>query len=202
LLDEPLSALDAKVRVHLRHEVRQLQRRLGITTIMVTHDQEEALTMADRIVVMDHGIIVQVGSPVDVYRSPATPFVAEFVGTMNFLTGEVIGSRSLRLGNVELACENGVDGAAMGEKVTVCVRPEDLKVRGTADGTSNAVGAHVEDLEFLGAFYRATLTVDGMRDQPVRADFAPNVVQDFALREGAKVTVVFPDDRMRVFEGR
>ena len=81
LLDEPLSALDARVRVHLRHEIRALQQRLGVTTIMVTHDQEEALTMADRIVVMNHGVIEQVGTPTEIYRQPATPFVADFVGT-------------------------------------------------------------------------------------------------------------------------
>src|SRR3954463_8486968 len=81
LLDEPLSALDARVRVYLRHEIKSLQRRLGLTTIMVTHDQEEALTMADRIVVMNHGVIEQVGSPIEIYRNPSSPFVAEFVGT-------------------------------------------------------------------------------------------------------------------------
>ena len=85
LLDEPLSALDAKVRVHLRHEIRQLQRRVGVTTIMVTHDQEEALTIADRIVVMNHGVIEQVGTPVEVYRRPASAFVADFIGVMNFV---------------------------------------------------------------------------------------------------------------------
>jgi iron(III) transport system ATP-binding protein len=87
LLDEPLSALDARVRLRLRHEIKALQRRLGVTTIMVTHDQEEALTMADRIVVMNHGAIEQVGTPQDIYRQPATAFVADFVGSMTFLRG-------------------------------------------------------------------------------------------------------------------
>ena len=96
LLDEPLSALDAKVRVHLRHEVKELQRRLGITTVMVTHDQEEALTMADRIVVMNHGVIEQVGTPLEIYRDPATSFVADFIGTMNFMPGTVIGPDRVR----------------------------------------------------------------------------------------------------------
>ena len=85
LLDEPLSALDAKVRTHLRQEIKHLQRRLAVTTIMVTHDQEEALTMADRIVVMNHGSIEQIGSPEDIYAAPASEFVAQFIGTMNFI---------------------------------------------------------------------------------------------------------------------
>ncbi len=91
LLDEPLSALDARVRLRLRDEIKALQRRLGVTTIMVTHDQEEALAMADRIVVMNQGVIEQVGTPSEIYRKPATAFVADFVGTMTFLDAEVTG---------------------------------------------------------------------------------------------------------------
>src|SRR6185295_13714188 len=103
LLDEPLSALDARVRQSLRHEIRALQRRLGVTTIMVTHDQEEALAMADRIVVMNHGVVEQVGTPVEVYTRPRSPFVARFVGQMNFLEA-VAGERAgwARLGAVEM----------------------------------------------------------------------------------------------------
>ncbi len=98
LLDEPLSALDAKVRERLRGEIRQLQRRLQVTTIMVTHDQEEALSMADRVVVMNHGEIEQVGSPSDVYERPATPFVADFLGKANVLKGVALGAGRYRVG--------------------------------------------------------------------------------------------------------
>src|SRR5213075_753450 len=94
LLDEPLSALDARVRLRLRDEVKALQRRLGVTTIMVTHDQEEALAMADCIVVMNQGVIEQIGSPQDIYRKPASAFVADFVGTMTFLDAEIAGPMS------------------------------------------------------------------------------------------------------------
>src|SRR3954452_1063543 len=104
LLDEPLSALDARVRLRLRDEVKALQRRLGVTTVMVTHDQEEALAMADCIVVMNQGVIEQIGSPQDIYRKPASAFVADFVGTMTFLDGEIAGPMSLRVGALELAC--------------------------------------------------------------------------------------------------
>ncbi|EAR56785.1 ABC-type spermidine/putrescine transport system, ATPase component [Photobacterium sp. SKA34] len=98
LLDEPLSALDAKVRTHLRDEICQLQRKLGITTIMVTHDQEEALSMADRIVVMNHGVIEQVGTPEEIYQNPASRFVAEFVGSMNFIDASVVSEDKIRIG--------------------------------------------------------------------------------------------------------
>ena len=129
LLDEPLSALDAKVRARLRYEVKSLQRRLGITTIMVTHDQEEALTMADRIVVMNHGVIEQVGAPVEIYREPASVFVADFIGTMNFLSAEITGDAGtggggIRAGGLALACDTS--GHPEGERVTAAIRPEDI----------------------------------------------------------------------------
>ena len=199
LLDEPLSALDAKVRVYLRHEVRRLQRRLGITTIMVTHDQEEALTMGDRIVVMDHGVIDQVGSPSDVYCCPKSRFVAGFVGTMNFLPGVVVGPRQVRLGRITLDCAAGLDRLAEGAAVTVCIRPEDLAVHGADPGAQNAASARVDHLEFVGAFYRATLAVDGMDGPPVTADFPPSLVRDLDIGEGTGLTVVFPGDRLSVF---
>ena len=202
LLDEPLSALDAKVRVHLRHEVKDLQRRLGIPTVMVTHDQEEALTMADRIVVMDHGIIVQGGTPIEIYRAPATPFVADFVGTMNFLPAIVLEPRRLRLGNIELECADALDGLEQGSAVTLCIRPEDLTVQGDGRDAPNTAQAQVDYLEFLGAFYRATLSVEGMADQRLTADLTPGLVGGLNIRAGTDLTVVFPDDRIRVFVDR
>src|SRR3970282_1592195 len=117
LLDEPLSALDARVRQSLRFEIKSIQRRLGVTTIMVTHDQEEALTMADRIVVMNHGVIEQVGTPAEIYQQPATVFVADFIGTMNFMPGEVVEKNRVRLGGVVLRCKTNGHGA--GQSVTV-----------------------------------------------------------------------------------
>ena len=202
LLDEPLSALDAKVRVHLRHEVRRLQRQLGITTIMVTHDQEEALTMADRIVVMDQGVIVQVGTAIEIYREPATSFVADFVGTMNFMPAVVLGPQRVRLGGIELGCAERMDGLDKGMAVTVCIRPEDLAVCDAGHEARNAASARVDDIEFLGAFYRVTLIVDGLGERPVTADFPPNIVRDRDIRKGADLTLVFPDDRICVFSDR
>jgi len=199
LLDEPLSALDAKVRVHLRHEVKDLQRRLGVTTIMVTHDQEEALTMADRVVVMDHGRIEQVGTPVEIYCDPASRFVANFVGTMNFLPAIVLGPRQVRLAGIELDCANGLDGFETGAEVTICVRPEDLAVREANARRDEGVIARVDDLEFLGAFYRATLAVEEMGNLSLTADFSANLVRDLNIRGGGDLTVLFPEDRLHVF---
>ena len=104
LLDEPLSALDAKVRLYLREEIRALQRRLGITTILITHDQEEAISMADRIVVMRDGKIEQIGTPLEIYHQPASLFVAEFIGAMNLLPARLVRQGEIELGQARLAC--------------------------------------------------------------------------------------------------
>ena len=126
LLDEPLSALDAIERVRLRGEIRALQQRLGVTTIMVTHDQEEALSMADRIVVMNAGRIEQVGTPREIYGMPATPFVADFVGKINVLPAVAEGGGRFRVGAVSLAvsCRD----VAAGTAVKLYLRPEEIGV--------------------------------------------------------------------------
>jgi iron(III) transport system ATP-binding protein len=197
LLDEPLSALDAKVRVYLRHEIKQLQRRVGVTTIMVTHDQEEALTMADRIVVMNQGVIEQVGTPIEVYREPASPFVADFVGLMNFVAGAVVRPGAVRCGALELACE--ADGFPPGTPVTVAVRPEDILVHGVPGGEENAVDARVKTLVFLGSFFRAELVAEAMGDIRLRADLPVELVRRLAVAEGSPLSVVLPRERLRVY---
>ena len=199
LLDEPLSALDAKVRIRLRQEVRDLQRRLGVTTIMVTHDQEEALTMADRIVVMNQGVIEQVGTPEEIYGFPASPFVADFVGTMNFLPGVAAAGGRVLLGGVELATENGVPVVSPGDKVTVCIRPEDVVTRNVTAGTPNAIRTTVDELEFLGSFYRATLRSAGASPTVLRADYSINAMRDLRVKKGSTATVALPTDRIRVY---
>ena len=135
LLDEPLSALDAIVRVHLRQEIRSLQRKLGVTTIMVTHDQEEALSVADRIVVMNHGAIEQVGTPMQVYREPASPFVADFVGRINVLSGTAEANDRVRIGPTLFECTHG---RPRGSPVKIYLRPEDVLAR-TGTGASPVV---------------------------------------------------------------
>lgn len=197
LLDEPLSALDARVRLRLRHEIKALQRRLGVTTIMVTHDQEEALTMADRIVVMNHGVIEQVGTPVEIYRQPATPFVADFVGTMNFLDGELAGAGRVRLGAVELVCDS--DGLAPGTRVRVSIRPEDVRVRGIEAGTPNRIAVEIADCDFMGSFCRASLRPAAMPDAVIQADFSINLMRDFAIEPGRGLEVALPAEHLRIF---
>ena len=211
LLDEPLSALDAKVRARLRQEVKALQRRLGITTIMVTHDQEEALTMADRIVVMNHGVIEQVGTPTEIYREPASMFVADFIGTMNFVAAQIAGDAgagtgAVGVGGLAFACDTS--GFAAGERVTVAIRPEDITLlsaenagdtgnAGSADRGS-AFDAKVEYVEFLGSFARARLASAGER---LLMDLPIAQIQRFEVQEGSTVRAVVPRDAVRLYAG-
>jgi iron(III) transport system ATP-binding protein len=197
LLDEPLSALDARVRAYLRIEIRRLHQRLGVTTIMVTHDQEEALTMADRIVVMNEGAIEQVGTPTEVYRKPASAFVADFVGTTNFLPAVVSGPDRVRFGALDLVCDVGLRPGP-GHDVTLAIRPEDVVVRSVDGRTANSFTVRVTEIEFLGSFCRAGLALDG--DKPaLMADFSINVVRDLAITEGMELRIALPADRLRVF---
>ena len=171
LLDEPLSALDARVRLRLRDEIKALQRRLGVTTIMVTHDQEEALAMADRIVVMNQGVIEQVGTPQDIYRKPATAFVADFVGTMNFLDAEVAGPSQLRFGTIELACPEPRRLPARRSASRSACGPEEVARRNIEQyDAEHDRHASRELLDFLGSFCRAHLAA---RRGAERRDPAP-----------------------------
>ncbi len=197
LLDEPLSALDARVRARLRHEVRALQRRLGITTVMVTHDQEEALTMADRIVVMNHGSIEQVGTPQEIYGKPASAFVADFVGTMNFIDARVASAGHVEAGALSLRCDTGA--FAVGAPVQVCLRPEDVRVRTVTPQTENTVQLEIEAIEFLGAFGRATLRAGASPGLRLLGDFSSNLIHDHGLRPGQSLTVALPPERLVVF---
>jgi iron(III) transport system ATP-binding protein len=195
LLDEPLSALDARVRVRLRHEIKALQRRLQVTTIMVTHDQEEALTMADRIVVMNHGVIEQVGTPQEIYRAPATAFVADFVGAMNFLDGTLAAPDRVRIGTASLACQPQ-EGLRPGAAVRLCIRPEDVRVRDLPADVPNRLAVTVETLDFVGAFFRASLAAGGIA---LMADFSSNLIRDLGVTVGGALDVALPPDRLRIF---
>jgi len=146
LLDEPLSNLDAKLREEVRLEIRQLQRRLGLTTVMVTHDQEEALSVADRLVVMNDGEIQQIGSQRELYNHPSNQFVANFIGRTNFFTGAVTAPERFRT-------ESGIEIALAGPaspRTLLAVRPERIRL-GRADGEANSFAGTVEFVSYLGA---------------------------------------------------
>ena len=155
LLDEPLSALDAEVRVALRGEIRRIQSDLGITTVYVTHDQEEALSISDLVVVMNNGLIEQVGTAQQIYRKPETRFVATFIGTANEFHGEVSDSSHVRAGNVEITTPNAT-GFTAGKKVVVLVRPENLEIFSQKPDTNipNIIEGVVDTITFHGAITR------------------------------------------------
>ena len=186
LLDEPLSALDAKVRVDLRLEIRALQQRLGITTIMVTHDQEEALTMADRIVVMRAGRIEQVGSGRELYGRPSTRFVAEFIGRLNLLP------QNGGMPALQHATETGA-----GRPAVLGIRPEAVRLHPAGTEGANHIPATVAQVVFLGSMTQLVLDPgNGMR--PILAETHGPEAGGF--EHGAQVVMELPADQLRVVE--
>jgi putative spermidine/putrescine transport system ATP-binding protein len=192
LLDEPLSALDAKIRVALRHEIRSIQRQLGITTVYVTHDQEEALSLSDRVVVMSEGRVEQIGPPAEIYNFPATPFVASFVGTLNLVAGRVVDAPAGRVSveGQEIRTAKAVEAAQNGGTVTVAIRPESIELG--EGGGANRLRGTIEDVSFLGSIVRTrvrlgddgvTVSLDTFND--------PNLTSP-AIEE--VVTISFPPE--------
>ena len=184
LLDEPLSALDAKIRLELRQEIRRIQQTLGITTVYVTHDQEEALSLSDRIVVMSQGATEQVGTPSQIYNYPATEFVARFVGQINLLPVEVVNRETgmVRVGQ-QLVRAGQTLAHVNGNPVRLAVRPEEL-CPGKRDGLNNLVG-RVSAVTYLGSIVRLRLDIES---QPVVVDMfnerelrVPVVGDDFPI---------------------
>ena len=155
LLDEPLSALDAKIRISLREEIRELQRELHITTVFVTHDQEEALSISDRIVVLNEGRVEQTGTPSAIYNFPRTRFVASFIGTLSQLSGEVMDTAKgeIRVGAQVLVTSNPLDDLKNGQKCTLAIRPEAITLDAPGHG-KNTVLTVVDDVSFLGSIVR------------------------------------------------
>jgi putative spermidine/putrescine transport system ATP-binding protein len=187
LLDEPLSALDAQIRVQMRAEIRALQRTLGITTIFVTHDQEEALSLSDRIVVMSAGRIEQVGTPIEIYNTPRTRFVAGFVGTTNVLTARVLDATAgeIEIDGQPIRTTRPLNGAA---SFAVALRPEALRL---GDALPCRLTGTAEEVAFLGSIVRVkvrlgaqALVVDqfNARDVPPPASNAP-VILSFAPQD-------------------
>jgi iron(III) transport system ATP-binding protein len=198
LLDEPLSALDAKVRVRLRSELKQLQRSLGITTIMVTHDQDEALALADKIVVMSDGRIEQVGTPEEIYTRPASAFVADFVGSMNFLSALVVDRQRVRVGVREFDVPDLIENQT---NVTLAFRPEDVRIFEGENRHENLMSLQVKTREFCGSYIRATLASPEIGSAVITADISKNMASNSRLFEVPKLDVYIPKSALRVFEG-
>lgn len=199
LLDEPLSALDAIVRVKLRQEIRSLQRKLGVTTIMVTHDQEEAFAVADRIVVMNQGAIEQVGSALDVYRDPATLFVADFVGRINALPAVREGN-ALRVGEQLFHCEAGaLNGHPQGRELRIYLRPEDVLARPIAAGDDNVFDAQIDKIEFMGPYCLVRVTSPTLGAQKLTVYLSLNYLAEAQLEVGSRLPLKLLPERMRVF---
>ncbi|MEV7045339.1 ABC transporter ATP-binding protein [Amycolatopsis sp. NPDC051061] len=190
LLDEPLSNLDAKLRAQLRAELRSFQQRFGVTTLYVTHDQGEALAMSDTIVVMNKGRIEQIGSPAEIYDSPASRFVADFVGSANLIPGVLDGTAGARVVEAKtsigvLRCERFTTPPAAGREVHVCIRPEHIRVVDEIPetGAANRFPARITATEYLGDRREVVVAVD---DVELRAHADAHL----AARPGDDVGVV------------
>jgi len=187
LLDEPLSNLDAKLREEMRMEIRQVVERLGVTTLFVTHEQIEALTMSDVMAVMKDGVIVQEGSPVDIYTKPAEAFVADFIGRTNFLPGRVTavngGDAAIEtaIGTLRARVEAGT---RPGDEVTLAVRPENVAIA-PEGGAGNLLAGEVDTVVYVGNLLDCVVTVSGER---IRLQLHPSV----ALARGAAVRLHIP----------
>ncbi len=191
LLDEPLSALDAKVRVQLREEIRRIQLELGITTLYVTHDQEEALAISDHVAVMYGGVIEQMGTPAEMYTAPATPFVAEFIGTMNRLDAVVLDGATGEVEHSGLRLQvDAARGRRNGERVLVLIRPESLELEARANGApANSFTGEVLTQTFLGPVTRVKVTGTGTN---LIADMS--TARAAALPVGAQVVARIPSE--------
>ncbi len=205
MLDEPLSALDAKVRAHLRREIRDLQKRLGVTTVMVTHDQEEAQTMADRIFVMSQGRIEQIGTPSQIYDQPASSFVADFIGVMNFLPVTVSGPSSVQCERLSLQCDTG--DLPLNSVLQGAVRPEEMVIVngagvGETDSTAddNCFDVEILEKEFLGSYVRLYLGSADLGPHQLRADVPRALVRFHSLEPAEVIRVRIPPERIRLYQ--
>jgi iron(III) transport system ATP-binding protein len=196
LLDEPLSALDALVRQRLRLEIKALQSRLGVTTILVTHDQEEALTMADRIVVMNDSVIEQIGTPQDIYYRPASLFVAGFIGAMNMMGAEVDGSGTLATHGLSLTTEQPLQP---GSRVTICVRPEEVRLLKPDENAENMLDVRIAAVEFLGSLFRCETEPTNGIGPPLAIELPTATIRDLELKPGTQIRASLPPAKLRIF---
>jgi len=197
LLDEPLSNLDAKIRIQVRAEIRRLQQDLRITTVYVTHDQEEALSLSDRVAVMRDGHVLQVGRPRELYERPRTRFVADFVGKVNVLPAVSLGGGRYRAGR--LALTSSENSLAAGQPARLYLRPEDRVVDMPLNGQPNQISGRIAKIEYLGGHCLAQMQVAELEGQPLSVYFSLNQMRDLGIREGSELTFALRADRIRVF---
>jgi len=192
LLDEPMSALDARVREHLCTELRQLQRSLGITTLMVTHNQEEAMLMADRIAVMNNGKVEQYATPQEIYDRPATPFVAEFVGQGNWLPFHRSSDSHAQVGGLNMRL---VDGSARTASGRLFCRPEAISVNPVMH-EENLFPARVREITFLGNRCRMSFELDQLPGHALLAELTPQAMPRLGAQQ---IMVALPPHSLQVF---
>ncbi len=197
LLDEPLSALDAKVRVYLRKQIKDLHRKLGITTIMVTHDQEEAQSMADRIFVMKDGKIIQSGSPKEIYENANSPFIADFIGITNFIDARVVKKNKVACHAFEVNCNT--EDLNLDLPVRLAIRPESINLNHAVSGVENCVGAVIMENEFLGSFQRIYVESTSLSNELLMIDVASNSFTEMDLTPGTQIHIALPPDQIRVY---
>ena len=202
LLDEPLSALDAKVRVYLRKQIKDLHRKLGVTTIMVTHDQEEAQSMADRIFVMKDGEVIQVGTPKEIYTTANSPFIADFIGIMNFVSGTVVDNQTVRCSDLNITCDT--QSYERGQKVRLAIRPESIVLQHTQEPpanepTSNNIKATIDEIEFLGSFQRVYLEADSLTSSLIMVDIPSTNTRNLELDGKIGINIHLPANAIRVY---
>jgi spermidine/putrescine transport system ATP-binding protein len=196
LLDEPLGSLDAKLRKALQIELKAIQERVGITFVYVTHDQEEALTMSDRIAVMSEGRIEQVGPPREVYEEPETAYVADFLGVSNLMDARAVGPGRITIGDVTLGARRGATDVT--GDVKVVIRPERVRVEDRGSNGPNRIAGMVERTVFLGPTVQVLLRLSG--GQSLQA-IEPNRGEAAARSQGEPVSIHLPAEDLRVLGG-
>ena len=196
LLDEPLSALDAKVRVFLRKQIRDLQRKLGVTTIMVTHDQEEAQTMADRIFVMNEGEIIQSGTPSEIYTKANSPFIASFIGSMNFIPATINSAKKVKCNSIEINCDT--DSFTENDSVQLAVRPEEIYFQ-QENQDDNVIPATIKEIEFLGSFQRVYFEAKSFTNELIIVDVPSANARKIKLVIDKEINLYFSKQDARIY---
>lgn len=197
LLDEPLSALDAKVRLYLRKQIKDLHRKLGITTIMVTHDQGEAQSMADRIFVMKDGEIIQSGSPKEIYKKANSPFIADFIGITNFIEARVVAKNKVSCNDFEVGCNTEDMNTDL--PVRLAIRPECISLNHATSDSENSIDAVIVENEFLGSFQRIYVESTLLSNELLMIDVTSTSLTEMDLTPGSQISITLPPDQIRVY---